>query len=228
MAFKVELVKPVDGLERIDSDTGRIYKRGDKTYRSVTSVLSKLGADRLDAWKASVGHEKAAGIARAAANRGTIVHKLCEDYLLGRTTNQPIMPIYLDDFKKAKQTLDRYVRTIKGVELQLYSDELRAAGTCDLFCDWGITEIREVKKPKIIPTIVDFKTKRTQTNPQVLKMHFIQETAYAIMINELYNVFPEKLVIIALEQNSPLPTIYEARTVDYLDKTRQIFKSIEM
>ena len=202
MAFKIDLVTPPEGLERIDSDTGRIYKRGDKVYRSVTSVLSKIGADRLDAWKASVGHDKAAGIARAAANRGTIVHKLCEDYLLGKSTNQPIMPIYLDDFKKAKQALDRHIRTIRGVELQLYSDELKAAGTIDLFCDWGISEIRETKKPIIIPAIVDFKTKRTKTNPQVLKMHFIQETAYAIMVNELYNIFPERLIIITF--HSPL------------------------
>lgn len=227
MTFKLELVKPVEGLERIDSDSGRIYKRGDKTYRSVTSVLSKLGADRLESWKASVGHDKAAAIAKQAANRGTIVHKLCEDYLMGKQTNQPIMPIYLDDFKKAKQVIDRHVRVVKGVELQLYSDELRAAGTTDVFCEWEVSNIRDVKK-LICPAIIDFKTKKSTVNPQVLKMHFIQETAYAIMINELYNVFVPKLVIIALEQNSPLPSVYEARTVDYLDKTKQIFKSIDM
>lgn len=224
MTFKLDLVPPVEGLERHDLETGRVYKRGDKIYRSVTSVLSGFNKGGLEAWKAWVGEEKAAGIARQSANRGTAVHSLCEDYLLGKKTNQPIMPIYLDDFNKAKRILDKNVKVVRGVELQLYSDEIQAAGTTDLFCEWDISLLRDTKVVTT-PAIVDFKTKRKEMNASVLKMHFIQEAAYAIMINELYNVFVPKLVIISLEQDSPIPRVYEAKTIDYYEKTKQLFKS---
>lgn len=227
MTFKIDLVNPVEGLVRHDLETGRVYKKGDKTYRSVTNVLSGFGnKEWLKAWRANVGEVKADGIVRQSANRGSVVHKLCENYLLGAQTNQPVMPIYLDDFNKAKRVLDKSVKVVRGVELQLYSDEINAAGTTDLFCDWDASVVRD-KKAVTVPAVVDFKTKRSTMNVNALKMHFIQGAAYAIMINEIYGIFVPKLVIISLEQDSPVPVLHEARTIDFYEKTKQIFKSIK-
>lgn len=216
MPFKLELFEPITDLERVDRPEGRIYRRGDKEYNSVTTLLSKFGQAKLEAWKNAVGHEKAAAISRQAANRGTTVHQLCEDYLLNKEIDtKRVMPVFLDDFNKAKRILDAKVEKVYGVEMKLYSDRIRAAGTTDLAAEWGKT-----------PSIVDFKNTRGQIKPDVLKKYFIQLAAYNIMVQERYKLFFPKLVIVNIQPEQPLPIIIEAKAADYVEKTVQIFDAI--
>lgn len=52
------------------------------TFPSVTSVLGETSdKSGLDAWRDRVGHQKADQIGKDAANRGTVMHRLCEIYL---------------------------------------------------------------------------------------------------------------------------------------------------
>ncbi len=52
------------------------------TFPSVTSVLGETSDKTgLDAWRNRVGHQKADQIGKDAANRGTVMHRLCEIYL---------------------------------------------------------------------------------------------------------------------------------------------------
>ena len=52
------------------------------TYPSVTTVLGDTSDKTgLDAWRDRIGADKADLIGRDAANRGTVMHKLCEIYL---------------------------------------------------------------------------------------------------------------------------------------------------
>jgi len=216
MSFEHQLFEPITDLERVDRPEGRIYKRGDKEYNSVTTLLSRFGQAKLEAWKNAVGAEKAAAISRQAANRGTTVHGLCEDYLMNREIDlKKVMPVFLDDFNKAKRILDQKVGKVFGVEMKLYSDKIRAAGTTDLAGEWGKT-----------PSVIDFKNTRGQIKPDVLKKYFIQLTAYQIMIQERYNVFLPKLVIVNIQPEMPVPVIIEAKAADYVEKTIQIFDAI--
>lgn len=217
MPFEHKLFEPITDLVREDRPTGRVYVRGDREYRSVTTLLSRLGSDSLEKWKAAVGAEKAAAISRQAANRGTTVHALCENYLLNKEMDKDIMPIYLDDFNKVKRTLDKNVHKVFGVEMKLYSDTIRAAGTTDLGAEWGTMKV---------PSIVDFKTSRGQIKPEVLKKYFIQLAAYQIMMQERYGVYFQKLVIVNVQPELPTPNIIEVKAVDYVDKTRQIINAI--
>ena len=50
-------------------------------YPSITTVLSVRNKKGLMEWRKRVGNEVANHVARTAANRGTKVHHMCEDYL---------------------------------------------------------------------------------------------------------------------------------------------------
>jgi hypothetical protein len=52
------------------------------TFPSVTSVLGDTSdKSGLDSWRNRIGHQKADQIGQDAANRGTVMHRLCEIYL---------------------------------------------------------------------------------------------------------------------------------------------------
>ena len=52
-----------------------------KLYPSITTVLNKKKMQGINEWRKKVGEDVANYIARTAANRGTKVHHMCEDFL---------------------------------------------------------------------------------------------------------------------------------------------------
>jgi hypothetical protein len=64
------------------TDSGRLYTtpEGNK-YKSITTVLSHFNKQAIYEWRQAVGEERANEISRKASNRGTKVHKICEDYI---------------------------------------------------------------------------------------------------------------------------------------------------
>ena len=59
----------------------------EKKYMSVTKLTGKLSEDAINQWKANVGIEVADKVMKEASERGTCIHKFCEDYL----TNEQIL-----------------------------------------------------------------------------------------------------------------------------------------
>lgn len=74
-------------IKRVEINGFRYYQVSDETgiigtYPSVTTVLGETSDKTgLDAWRDRIGHHKADQIGRDAANRGTVMHRLCELYL---------------------------------------------------------------------------------------------------------------------------------------------------
>lgn len=74
-------------IKRVELNGFRYYQVSDSsgiigTFPSVTSVLGETSDKTgLDAWRNRVGHAEADRIGRDAANRGTVMHRLCEIYL---------------------------------------------------------------------------------------------------------------------------------------------------
>ena len=106
--------------------TGRTYKTpsGSK-YPSVTTVLSILSKEGIDAWKKRVGAEEAAKVGFQASNRGTDVHDCLEKYV----KNDPdyakgYMPHITSAVNKIKPVLAEKLGVVYGQELALYSDYL--------------------------------------------------------------------------------------------------------
>jgi hypothetical protein len=74
-------------IKRVEINGFRYYQVSNEnviigTYPSVTTVLGETSDKTgLDAWRNRIGAEKADQIGRDAANRGTVMHRLCELYL---------------------------------------------------------------------------------------------------------------------------------------------------
>ena len=82
MKNHIELDYKLPDLKAKNVEGKRFYEKKDGTrYPSITSVLSIRNNEGLLAWRKRVGDEVANYVAIKAANRGTYVHNMVEDYL---------------------------------------------------------------------------------------------------------------------------------------------------
>jgi len=127
---------------QVTTNDSRFYEDGEKTYPSVTFVLSYYPKGRyFEEWLKKVG-SNADFIAKKAAGEGTIVHELAEQYLKGDKIElinpHTHSPQY--DLKVWKMFLSFVAfwetsgAELLETEVFLYSDTLKVAGTCDLVC----------------------------------------------------------------------------------------------
>lgn len=163
-------------------------------FPSVTSVTSLAIRDGIKAWRERVGEKEANKISSTAARRGTKVHKLCEDYLnnveLDYGTIEPINHFL---FKQIKPVLDTRLTEVYGLEVPLYSNWLRVAGRVDLV---GMYDGKV--------SIIDFKTASKRKRRDWITNYFMQESAYAVMFEEMTDIPVSQLVtIIAVESDEP-------------------------
>ena len=140
-----------DDLSAKTGAGGRTYTAPDgSTYPSITTVLSILSRDSIQAWRARVGEEEANKVSRVAAGRGTAVHDLLEKYV----NNDPdfdkgVMPHILQSFHDVKEQLDTRLSKVYAQEAPLYSNHLGVAGRVDCVGVWDGKN-----------SIVDYKTSR--------------------------------------------------------------------
>jgi genome maintenance exonuclease 1 len=197
-----------------DESTGeRHYILPDGTaVPSVTTVLGRLSKDGIDKWKARVGAEEAARIGTRASNRGTAIHKLCEQYLLNDPDyKKGVMPINLDTFRKLQPYLDKYLGTIYGLEIPLWSKELKTAGRTDCIAEY---------RNKL--SVVDFKTSLRSKKEEWIQHYFIQATCYAMMAEKMFNLeIPQIVVMIAVDHEDP--QIFRKNKDKYIEQVKAVF-----
>ena len=171
------------------TEKGRFYTTPEgNIYPSVTTFLSKVtDKSGLQGWIDRVGEEEAEHVKRRGATRGTALHLMCEKYVKNESDYaRGVMPSIMELFKQIKPVLDRDLGTVLGIETPLYSDYLRLAGRCDM-----IAYFRGKR------SIIDFKTTNWAKDMTMLEGYFIQESAYAIMFEELYGMGVSQLVTIS-------------------------------
>ena len=176
----------------------RYYSVDGKSYPSVTSVLSILSKDGIRAWRDSIGHDIADFETRRAATRGIHFHKICENYLYNKNISEykkKILSYGL--FNLAKSEIDR-IDNIYGMEKTLYSHSLKLAGRTDCIAEFDN-----------VLSIIDFKSANKEKSPEILENHILQETAYAIMWNELTDIPIQQIVTIVACENGELQTVIE-------------------
>ncbi len=210
--FKHELLN-LAPLERTEKDGKRYYITPDGVFPSVTTVLGeKLDKSGLELWKARVGAAEVEKVSRLAANRGTAIHKLCEDYLMNvEIDSRKVMPFNMMMFNTIKPILAKNVSNVYGIESMLYSKVLKAAGTSDLLAEYNG-----------INSIVDFKTSKKEKKEEWIQNYFIQATTYSIMAEELTDLkFPQIVIIIA---NDDYETqVFVKNRDDYKERVLEIF-----
>ena len=162
-------------------------------YPSVTTVISGNAKKQegLAKWRAKVGKEKAQAVSNRAAGRGTRYHKLVEDYLNNEldTTKYKDQPLPWIMFNSSRNILNR-INNIYLQEAALYSDHLQIAGRVDCIAEYE-GEL----------AIIDFKTSAEQKKEEYLYDYYVQECAYACMLQERYKLSVKKLVTIVSCEN---------------------------
>ncbi len=192
-------------LNRTDAPDGRRYVTLEgKSYPSITTVLSLVNADKIAAWKARVGEEKANQIGTQAANRGTAVHTILEKYLHGEDTSD-FLPHIQQSLKNLKPLLDKHITKVYATECPLYSDHLQLAGTCDCIAEWDG-----------IPTIIDFKTSKRPKKKVDIPNYFMQLAGYAVMWEERTGMACNKTRIV-MDVDNFHPVMYCETRDDWID-----------
>lgn len=196
---------------------GRVYITPDgATYPSVTTVLGIEGAEEIEKWKAAVGEVEAGMTSARAAARGTRVHQLCEDTL----NNKPSEPSMFDleAFKVMQKALER-IDNVHAIELRLYSDILKVAGTVDLIAEFdGVL------------SIIDWKTSARLKYRDDIHGYFKQCSAYAIAYEERTGIKVKNIVIVMSVDGDPQPQIFIERVKDWVPefiKLRKKFRQVK-
>lgn len=178
----------IDGVRYYQTPQGKLYP-------SITTVLSKTSdMSGLDEWRERVGNDVAEQIMREAQIHGTMTHKLCEDYLNNKESEEDFANIPKSHFEKLKPYLHK-MNNIRGIELPLYSDELEIAGTCDCIAEYNGDL-----------SIIDFKTSKSRLVEHYDKVqkYFMQATAYSLMWKERTGTEIDQIVIIGSEETGDI------------------------
>jgi len=195
-------------------DGKRLYSTPDGNfYPSITTVIGNNAKKQagLAKWRRRVGAEKAAAISTRSATRGTNFHSIVEDYLnkdldIEEYKESPL-PVVM--FEQTKKTLDR-IDNIYLQEAALYSDNLEVAGRVDCIADFdGVL------------SIIDFKTSAAPKREAYLYDYFVQETAYACCLQELYSITVKQLVTIVACENGETQVVIKPPKKEYLLKLIQ-------
>ena len=191
----------------------RFYKTPEGLlYPSVTTITSQHGKDKIIEWRKRVGEEEANRISTRASNRGTKVHKICENYLnneedYARTNPAHIhktMPDSIAMFKSLQPLLDEHVNNIHALEIPLYSHHLKVAGRVDCIAEYD---------GKL--SIIDFKTSGKLKEESWIKGYFMQCSAYAVMYEERTGI-PVSQIVIMIAVDSEYPQVFIKKRNDYI------------
>ena len=194
-------------LKAETTDSGRLYTTPEgNRYKSITTVLSHYGKQGIYEWRKAVGEEYANKVSRRAADRGTKVHKICEDYLnneIPELKMQLMMPDLKELFFKIKPIIDDNVGKVYTQEQALYSDKLRIAGRVDLIAEWN---------GKV--AVIDYKTSTKQKDEENIQNYFMQCTAYALMFAERTGIWIDDIVVLIATEEGPAQ-VFERQIHDY-------------
>ena len=183
----------------------RFYVTPDGLYPSITTVLNVRKREGLAEWRKRVGEDVANYIARTAATRGTKVHKMCEDFLNNEEVvkdNREFLPWCL--FQQMKPVLEEKLDNIYAQEAGLWSDKYQVAGRVDCIAEWDG-----------VPSIIDFKTSRSERNDEYNESYYIQAAAYAEMFEERTGTPIEQIVILVVTEDGQIQEFVKKKH-DYL------------
>ena len=171
----------------------RFYLTPTGTYPSITTVLGvrKEKKAGLQAWRNRVGNDVANHIMRTAASRGTAVHHMCEDFLNNKDVvkeEQSFLPWCL--FSQLKPTLEKSINNIYAQECGLWSEKYRVAGRVDCIAEWNG-----------VPSIIDFKTSRSERKDDYNFEYYMQASAYAEMFEERTGIEINQIVILVVTED---------------------------
>lgn len=207
---------PTVTTETIDRKRFYVTPEGSK-YPSVTTVLGVRKNKELFEWRKKVGEEVAGYIARTAAQKGTKVHHMCEDFLNNMHIDFPdkweahkknFFPWCL--FTQLKSELLNNIDNIHFQEAGLYSDKYGIAGRVDCIAEY---------KGKL--SIIDFKTSTKSRNDDWNYNYYVQASAYAEMYEERMGFPIDQIVILVVTDDGTVQEFVKEKEQIYLDTLKE-------
>lgn len=186
----------------------RFYVTPTGLYPSITTVLGarKEKQKGLQEWRNRVGNDVANHIMRTAASRGTAVHHMCEDFLNNKEVTKEgrdFLPWCL--FSQLKPTLEKSINNIFAQECGLWSEKYRLAGRVDCIAEWNG-----------VPSIIDFKTSRSERKDDYNFEYYMQASAYAEMFEERTGIEINQIVILVVTEDGLVQEFVREKH-DYLE-----------
>ena len=186
----------------------RFYVTPTGLYPSITTVLGarKEKQKGLQEWRNRVGNDVANHIMRTAASRGTAVHHMSEDFLNNKEVikeEQSFLPWCL--FSQLKPTLEKSINNIFAQECGLWSEKYRLAGRVDCIAEWNG-----------VPSIIDFKTSRSERKDDYNFEYYMQASAYAEMFEERTGIEINQIVILVVTEDGLVQEFVREKH-DYLE-----------
>jgi genome maintenance exonuclease 1 len=200
-------------LKAKNIDGKRFYETTEgEAYPSITTVLAQRDKKGLMEWRKRVGEEVANYVGRKAANRGTHVHNIIEDYLnnleqqeLSEKHKKNFLPwCMFNEFKPILNNIDN----IHTQEAQLYSEKYTVAGRVDCIAEYE-GEL----------SIIDFKTASSEKKEEWITNYFIQGAAYAEMYEERTGVAIENIVILVVTEDGSTQ-VFKKKKHEYLPELK--------
>jgi len=179
--------------ELIEKDDAHYYQTpSGMIYPSITTMLQQTQTrekqQSLQNWREQ---EIASDyIMQQAAVIGSETHKLIESYLNGEDVLESFRLLSEAHFNNLLPFVNK-INDIHGIELRLYSDKMKLAGTTDCIAKYD---------GKL--SIIDYKTKRSNQREEWLTDHFIQATSYGVMFEELTGIKVEQVVILVSSEKN--------------------------
>ena len=189
-----------DDHKQITLPDSRYYRRNGKFYPSITHVLSAYPKGRhFEDWLKKVGYSSEY-IVKKAGEDGTHVHTLIESYLEGEEITflnpqgRPKMDAEVwKMFLNFVDFWETHNPTLVETEVHLFSDKYETAGTCDLVCEIGEGEDKQL-------WIIDHKSSN-----HLQTTYEIQAAFYSQAWEECYRVKPDRIGILWLKSKSRGP-----------------------
>ena len=202
-------------IKATTTDGVRLYEtpEGNK-YPSITTVLSVRNKKGLFEWRKRVGEDVANYVARKAANRGTSVHHMCEDYINNdfdeEKHKKKFLPYVL--FNQLKESVLQKIDNIYAQECGLYSDKYKVAGRVDCIAEYD---------GKL--SIIDFKTSSKERSDDWNESYYIQASAYAEMFEERTGIEINQVAILVVTEDGVVQEFVKNKT-EYLPLLSDVIK----
>ena len=197
-------------------DGRRVYiTPAGNAYPSITSILGSQPKSGIEAWRKKVGEEEANRIMKESSELGTAVHDLCEQYLYNTYPLKCDYQEAIDVFNRLRFKLIN-IDHIYGLELPLYSDILKVAGTADCVAEYNG-----------VLSLIDFKTSRKTKREEWIEDYYIQAFFYSAAFYEMSGVIPEQVVILIAVRESDEVQVFTKPISEldvYMDKLLRIMK----
>ena len=202
-------------IKATTTDGVRLYEtpEGNK-YPSITTVLSVRNKKGLFEWRKRVGDDVANYVARKAANRGTSVHHMCEDYINNdfdeEKHKKKFLPYVL--FNQLRESVLQKIDNVNAQECGLYSDKYKVAGRVDCIAEYD---------GKL--SIIDFKTSSKERSDDWNESYYIQASAYAEMFEERTGIEINQVAILVVTEDGVVQEFVKNKT-EYLPLLSDVIK----